>query len=252
MTDTASLEGRLALVTGASRGIGRAIAIELARRGASVVGTGRDAAAGLETVEEIERSGGIARFIQADLGDSSGIDALLSQLPAVSLDVIVNNAGVARTGGLAGETEEDWNQVIAINLTAPFLLTRGAIDRLTSPGAAIVNVGSVLGLVPMRNVTAYCAAKSGLHQMTRQWALDLAPAGVRVNCVAPGFIRTAMYEDGHSPRDKQRIEQQHPLGRPGSPAEVARAVGFLASDEASFITGACLAVDGGLTAQFGL
>jgi NAD(P)-dependent dehydrogenase (short-subunit alcohol dehydrogenase family) len=250
-----ALAGRVAIVTGASRGIGRAVAVDLARNGAVVAAVSRDRASTVETVELVSAAGGRATPFVADLQVEEDIARVVRDVVGANgrVDILVNNAGVSRLSGTDAEDLVGWSEVLATNLTAPFLLTRYASEHLkVSSTGAIVNVGSVLGLVAMPRVTAYCAAKGGLHHMTKQMALDLAPWNVRVNCVAPGFIRTEMYEGGHPPDRKTRIERLHPLGRAGEPEEVARAVTFLVSDAASFVTGACLTVDGGLTSQFGL
>jgi NAD(P)-dependent dehydrogenase (short-subunit alcohol dehydrogenase family) len=252
---SAALHDRVALVTGASRGIGRAIAVDLARNQAFVAAASRDVSATEGTLAGIASEGGRAAFFEADLRHEEAIVDLIERVIADlgRLDVLVNNAGVSRLEGAASESLEGWNEVLTTNLTAPFLLVRHAADHLKGAGSgAVVNVGSVLGVVAMREASAYCAAKAALHHLTQQQALDLAPWNVRVNCVAPGFIRTEMYEGGHPPERKVKIAELHALGRVGDPEEVARAVTFLASDAASFITGACLLVDGGLTAQFGL
>jgi NAD(P)-dependent dehydrogenase (short-subunit alcohol dehydrogenase family) len=249
------LAGRVAIVTGASRGIGRAICLDLGRHGAVVAATSRNRALGEETVSLVSVEGGSARFFEVDVRDEDQVDRLIQAVIEQfgQLDIVVNNAGISRLQGIDTENLAGWSEVLATNLTAPFLLVRHALPHLkASSAAAVVNVGSVLGLVAMRETTAYCAAKGGLHQMTRALALELARWAIRVNCVAPGFIRTEMYEGGHPPDRKARIEQLHALGRVGTPDEVARTVRFLASDDASFVTGACLPVDGGLTAQFGL
>jgi len=249
-----SLLGRVALVTGASRGIGRAIALDLAARGAKVASAARTLEGAATTAAAIESMGANAAAFGADLRDpgqvASLVDAVVGQFGG--LDIIVNNAGISRSASLSEEDADGFGEVIAMNLVAPFLIVRRALRHLAaSRRGAIVNVGSVLGLVALRDATAYCAAKGGLHQMTRAMALDLAPAAVRVNCVAPGYIRTDMFDTSHTPERKRRIAHLHPLDRVGAPEEVARAVTFLVSDDASFITGACLPVDGGLTSQFG-
>jgi 3-oxoacyl-[acyl-carrier protein] reductase len=252
---TAGLRERVALVTGASRGIGRAIALDLARHDTVVAAASRDVPATQSTLESIVAEGGKASLFEADLREEHRIVDLIEQVVSElgRLDVLVNNAGVSRLEGASTESLEGWNDLIATNLTAPFLLVRHSVKHLKRSGSgAVVNVGSVLGVVAMQNVSAYCAAKAALHHLTRQQALDLARWNVRVNCVAPGFIRTEMYEDSHPPERKERIARLHALGRVGTPEEVAQAVTFLVSDAASFITGSCLLVDGGLTAQFGL
>jgi 3-oxoacyl-[acyl-carrier protein] reductase len=252
---SAELAGRVALVTGASRGIGRAIAVDLARNGAQVAACSRDAEQTAETARRCEAVGGGADVFLVDLRSPNEAQQLVDSVVERfgRLDILVNNAGIARDAGGLSETLEGWSEVLATNLTAPFLLARRAADHLAAHGhGTIVNVGSVMGLVAMRDLTAYAAAKAGLHHLTRQLALDLGPAGVRVNCVAPGFVRTPMFESGHSEERKAHIASLHPLGHVGTPEEVAHAVTYLASDRASFVTGACLVVDGGLTAQAGV
>jgi NAD(P)-dependent dehydrogenase (short-subunit alcohol dehydrogenase family) len=203
----------------------------------------------------VEALGASAVAIEADLRDEAetarAVDAAAEAFGR--LDVVVNNAGIAREASAADEEHQAWSEVIATNLTAPFLVVRHAVPHLRrSPGGAVVNVGSILGVVAAQGQTAYSAAKAGLHHMTRQLALDLAPDGIRVNCVAPGHVRTELYDRANSPERKRAIEALYPLGRIGEPDEIARTITFLASDEASFVTGACLLVDGGVTAQFGL
>jgi 3-oxoacyl-[acyl-carrier protein] reductase len=245
-----SLSNKVALVTGASRGIGAAIALELAARGASVaVNYAGSAAAAADVVAQIEAAGGRAVALQADVSDPAGASALVEQSIAQlgGLDIVVNNAGITRDGLLVRMSDEDWGAVINTNLTGVFSVTRAAAKYLMKQrSGSIVNVTSVVGLVGNAGQANYAAAKAGVVGLTKSVARELASRNVRANAVAPGFIETDMTA-ALSEAVSDAARGQIALGRFGSVEDVAAAVAFLASDEASYITGQVLAVDGGMT-----
>ncbi len=244
------LKDKVALVTGASRGIGAAIALRLAAEGAAVVvnyAGSREAAEGV--VASIESAGGRAIAIQADISDSAACAALVEQSLAEygSLDVLVNNAGITRDGLVVRMSDEDWDAVIKTNLTGAFSMTRAAgAVMMKARSGAIVNVSSVIGLVGNAGQANYAAAKAGLLGLTKSVARELAPRSVRVNAVAPGFIETDM--TASLPEKVCEAARSTIAMRTfGTPEDVAAAVAFLTSDDARYITGQVLAVDGGMT-----
>jgi 3-oxoacyl-[acyl-carrier protein] reductase len=235
-----SLEGKTALVTGGSRGIGRAIAVELARAGAEVVvGYNSGAAEAEEVVAEI---GG--RAVQADVASAADAARLVEE--AGDLDILVNNAGVTRDGLLARMPDEDWREVIETNLSSVFYTCRAVTRPMMKKRAgAIVNLSSIVGLHGNFGQTNYGAAKAGIVGFTKSLARELGSRNVRANVVAPGYVKTRL-TDVIPEEGKALMLQNTPLGRLGDPEDVAGAVRFLCSDEASFITGEVLLVDGGL------
>jgi 3-oxoacyl-[acyl-carrier protein] reductase len=236
----ASLEGRTALVTGASRGIGRAIAVELARAGAAVVVGYRS---GRDEAEDVARAIG-GRAVQADVASPDEAKRLVGE--AGELDVLVNNAGLTRDGLLARMSDDDWQTVLATNLGGVFHTCRAvARSMLRRRAGAIVNVSSVVGLHGNPGQTNYAASKAGIIGFTKALARELGTRGVRANVVAPGYVRTQL-TDVLSEETRQLMLANTPLGRFGEPEDVAGAVRFLCSDEAAFITGEVLLVDGGL------
>ena len=245
-----ALEGRAALVTGASRGIGAAIARELAHRGARVaVNYAGNADAAAEVVETIEAAGGAAFAIQADISDPGACAGLVEASVARlgSLDILVNNAGITRDGLIVRMSDEDWDAVLRTNLTGTFSLTRAAARiMMKARRGSIVNVASVIGLVGNAGQANYAAAKAGIIGLTKSVARELAPRSVRANAVAPGFIETDMTATLPESVCEAALAQIA-MRSFGTPEDVAAAVAFLASDDARYITGQVLAVDGGMT-----
>jgi len=240
VSEFCSLDGKTALVTGASRGIGRAIAVELASAGASVVVGYRS---GQDEAEEVAKEIG-GRAVQADVSDAASALALVEA--AGDLDILVNNAGLTRDGLLARMSDEDWRTVIDTNLSSVFYTCRAVTRPMMKRRAgAIVNVSSIVGVHGNWGQTNYAASKAGIIGFTKSLAKELGSRNVRANVVAPGYVQTQL-TDVLPEEATAAMLQQTPLGRLGDPADVAGAVRFLCSDEASFVTGEVLLVDGGL------
>jgi 3-oxoacyl-[acyl-carrier protein] reductase len=235
-----SLEGKVTLVTGASRGIGRAIALELARAGAEVVVGYRG---GREEAEAVAGEAG-GRAVQADVSDPESAKALVEA--AGDIDVLVNNAGLTRDGVLARMSDDDWRTVIETNLSSVFYTCRAASRGMMRRRAgAIVNVSSIVGVHGNWGQTNYAASKAGIIGFTKSLARELGSRNVRANVVAPGYVKTQLTDVLPEEATKLMLDNT-PLGRLGDPEDVAGAVRFLCSDEAAFVTGAVLLVDGGL------
>jgi 3-oxoacyl-[acyl-carrier protein] reductase len=244
-----SLEGKVAIITGGSRGIGRATALLLAARGAKIVINYNQHAEEADTaVEEIKAKGGTALAIQANISVSAEaqrlIDETVKQLGR--LDILVNNAGITRDTLLMRMSETDWDAVIDTSLKGAYLCTKAALrPMLKAKGGRIINISSVSGQAGSGGQANYSAAKAGLIGFTKAIAREVGSRGITVNAVAPGFIETDM-TSGLAAEFKQKALAQIPMERYGKPEEVAEAIAFLASDAASYITGQTLAVDGGM------
>jgi NAD(P)-dependent dehydrogenase (short-subunit alcohol dehydrogenase family) len=246
-------DGKVALVTGAAGGIGRATAIGFAREGARVVAADIDTAGLAETIE-LAGNGAIA--VRTDVSDESSCQAMVDRAVAEfgRLDVQFNNAGISGSRAKTADTStEDWNRVIGINLTGVFFCARAAIPQmLKTGGGVIINTASVDGLVGMPSIAHYVAAKHGVIGLTKSLALEYTRDNIRTVAVAPGYIRTNMTKEVFSEEEKAMLDMLVPLGRPAEPEEVANMVLWLASDKASYVSGSVHTVDAGLLAGFNL
>ena len=251
-------KNKVVLVTGGSSGIGRASALAFARQGAAVVVADVNEAGGCETVGLIETEGSEASFVRADVSLASDVEAMVHHVVNIygRLDCAFNNAGAVKAHLEAISPtheypEENFDQVLAVNLKGVWLCMKYEIRQmLEQGGGTIVNSASALGLVGIENLSGYVASKHGVVGITRTAALEYANKNIRINAVCPGYIQTPMTQDRLADPDVQkRIERIHPVGRVGTPDEVAETVVYLCSDAASFVTGHALAIDGGWTAQ---
>ena len=242
------LTGKTAIVTGGSRGIGRAICLELARRGANIVFSyAGNAAAAEETVKLVEETGATARAVQGDVTSADSAKELVEAAKELGgVDILVNNAGITRDKLAARMSEEDFDAVIATNLKGAFLMTKAVLrSMMRAKSGAIVNMASVVGIMGNAGQANYAASKAGLIGMTKSVAREVASVGIRVNAVAPGYIETDMTA-AMPEAAQQAMCSAIPAARVGKPEDVAHAVAFLVSDEAAYITGQVLAVDGGM------
>ena len=253
----ARLSGKVALITGGGTGIGRACALEFAREGARVAVAGRRKELLSALAAEIYNNGGEALAVSCDVADAADVERALDLAVARfgRLDVVVNSAGLLLPGAADETSEAHFDQVLAVNLKGTFLVSRAALARLRkSGGGSIINLGSVLSLVGMQKRVAYAAAKGGVLQLTRAMALDHARENIRVNCICPAIVDTPLIDELASrhpdPQAFRRMRaEQLPMGRLGTPQDVAYLAVFLASDESTWLTGAALPLDGGLTAH---
>ncbi len=243
------LENKTAIVTGAASGIGLAIAKMFLQEGASVVFSDVN---GDETL--VSEFGPKAAFFKCDVSKSAEVDNLIKEAVSKfgSLDIMVNNAGIGGLGGILEVTDEDWNRTININLSGTMYGLRAAANYMKEKGikGSIINMSSILGKVGFAGSVAYCASKGGVVQLTKTAALDLAPFGIKVNAIAPGFIETAMTKDVLKMEEFNKlIISSTPLGHVGEVNDIAYAATYLASDEAKYVSGEILYVDGGWTAK---
>jgi NAD(P)-dependent dehydrogenase (short-subunit alcohol dehydrogenase family) len=249
------LKGKVAIITGAGSGLGRASAILFAKEGAKVVVAANREKDGEQTLKSIIERGGDALFVKVDVTRAADLQNVVKTAVAKygKLDIMFNNAGTPGPGKMIADiTEEEWNQVISVNLTGVFLGTKYAIpEMLKGGGGIIINVSSVAGVSPRRYTGAYAAAKAAVIQLTRVTALEYARKNIRVNCIVPGPIDTPFFtkvaggDPGKIALFKEKVRSEVPFGRFAQPEEIAQAALFLASDEASYITGAAVPVDGG-------
>lgn len=240
---------KIALITGGGRGIGRAICLELAAKGATViVNYNRSAAAAAEVVAQIEAAGGIGKTMQADVSDAEQVAAMFKTIASEygKIDILVNNAGMTRDNVIMMMKPDDFDVVIETNLRSCWLCCKTAArSMMRKRSGSIVNITSVVGIAGNGGQTNYAASKAGIIGLTKSLAKEVSVRGIRVNAVAPGFVETDMTADLADDLRKKAIEAI-PLGRMGAPQDIAKAVAFLASDEAAYITGQTLVVDGGM------
>ncbi len=250
------LENKVAIVTGAGKGIGWGIAKVFSQEGAKVVIVDWDEKAGEKTAEEIRQSGGDALFVNCDVSNEEQVKAMVQATldKYGRIDVLVNNAGIGVYLPVLEATSDDWDRCLAVNLKGVFLCSKYAIPHMQAVGkGAIVNISSVHSHATVNGVAPYAASKGGITALTRNMAIDYGPA-IRVNAIAPGWVLTpliqSIFDSYDDPAEQQRlVEQRQVMKRIGQPEDIGHAAAFLASDEASFITGTQLFVDGGLTAQ---
>ena len=250
------LSGKVALITGGGTGIGRAIALAFAREGASVAVAGRRLEKLREVISEIQKHGGAGLAMECDVTRAREVErAVKGTVERFGrLNVLVNNAGILHVSNVEGISEEEWDRMMTVNVKGPFLMSRAVLPEFRKcAGGTIVNIGSVLGLFAVKDRAAYCASKGGVTMLTKAMALDHAHEKIRVNCICPSVVETDLVKGVFNETEKgQALLKARlatiPLGRLGRPEDVAEMAVFLASEEASWLTGAAIALDGGVTA----
>ena len=248
------LKGKVAVITGSAKGIGRGCALVFAAEGSKVAIVDIDQEAGAQTVKEIEGKGGEARFFRADVSDSGQVESMISGVVQAfgQIDMVFNNAGYHISKDVEATSEDEWDFIINTNLKSVFLCSKYAMPHLRKTRGCIINMSSMVGLIGQSNAGAYSASKGGIVAMTKGMALDFAKDGIRVNCICPGWVETPLVEDWFNQQEdpekaRQYIYSVHPLGRIAATEEVGRAALFLASSDASFVTGVALPVDGAVS-----
>ena len=255
------LDSKVAVVTGAGSGIGEQIARLFAQQGAHVVLTDIRAEAAERVTGEIRAIGGSARAQQLDVADETQVKAAVESVVATEgrLDILVNNAGISHVGNILETSLDDWERIMRVNVQGVFLCAREGVRQMLAqspPGGAIINMSSVAALIGIERRLPYCASKGAVLALTRSIAIDFVTQGIRCNAICPGTVQTPFVEGylarnfaGHEDEVRQQLHARQPIGRMGQPGEIASAALYLASDEAAFVTGSALVIDGGWTAK---